>query len=181
MNCRKRRDDIKTRGVSLIWDKSIRNLFPGGMVSVMHPCNTLFVSFHGSLALGLRLNNGSRMSCEVHVRFCEGLAGRFRRSTLLVITVSGHYTKCGWAEHALKRLCEQIEPLGLRLNTEKTKIVDTLTGVHLDSLSLTSDAFQSVKEVDTSYYFPRRKRSALPLRQRSERLSAMGVQRLPRT
>ena len=30
----------------------------------------------------------------------------------IVITVSGHHTKQGWAERALLRLCEQIEPLG---------------------------------------------------------------------
>ena len=33
MKCRKRRDDIKTRGESLIWDKSIGNLFTGWVVS----------------------------------------------------------------------------------------------------------------------------------------------------
>jgi len=30
----------------------------------------------------LRLNNGSGVSREVHALFCEGLAGKFRRSTL---------------------------------------------------------------------------------------------------
>jgi RNA-directed DNA polymerase len=46
----------------------------------------------------------------------------------IVITVSGHHTKRRWAERALQRLREQIEPLGLVLNTEKTKVVDTLSG-----------------------------------------------------
>lgn len=46
----------------------------------------------------------------------------------IVITVSGHHTKRGWAERALQRLCEQIEPIGVQLNIEKTKIVDTLRG-----------------------------------------------------
>jgi group II intron reverse transcriptase/maturase len=46
----------------------------------------------------------------------------------IVITVSGHYTKVRWAPRALLRLREQIEPLGLVLNTEKTKVVDTLSG-----------------------------------------------------
>ena len=46
----------------------------------------------------------------------------------IVITVSGHYTKVRWAPRALQRLREQIEPLGLVLNTEKTKVVDTLSG-----------------------------------------------------
>jgi len=46
----------------------------------------------------------------------------------IVITVSGHHTKRGWAEHALQRLEEQLIPLGVSLNREKTKIVDTLKG-----------------------------------------------------
>ena len=46
----------------------------------------------------------------------------------IVITVSGHYTKVRWAPRALQRLRGQIEPLGLVLNTEKTKVVDTLSG-----------------------------------------------------
>jgi group II intron reverse transcriptase/maturase len=46
----------------------------------------------------------------------------------LVITVSGHSTKRGWAERALQRLEEQLTRLGVTLNREKTKIVDTLKG-----------------------------------------------------
>ena len=46
----------------------------------------------------------------------------------IVILVSGHHTKRGWAERALQRLTEQIAPLGVELNREKTRIVDTLTG-----------------------------------------------------
>jgi len=46
----------------------------------------------------------------------------------IVITVSGHHTKRGWAERALQRLEEQLTPLGVTLNREKTKIVDTLKG-----------------------------------------------------
>jgi group II intron reverse transcriptase/maturase len=46
----------------------------------------------------------------------------------LVITVSGHHTKRGWAERALQRLQEQIAPLGVELNLEKTKMVNTLNG-----------------------------------------------------
>src|SRR3954466_10610575 len=40
----------------------------------------------------------------------------------LVITISGHRTKRGWAQHALQRLEEQLIPLGVTLNREKTKI-----------------------------------------------------------
>jgi group II intron reverse transcriptase/maturase len=46
----------------------------------------------------------------------------------IVITVSGHHTKRGWAERALQRLQEQIAPLGVELNTEKTRVVNTLNG-----------------------------------------------------
>ncbi|HSW62295.1 MAG TPA: group II intron reverse transcriptase/maturase [Dissulfurispiraceae bacterium] len=46
----------------------------------------------------------------------------------IVITVSGHHTKRGWAERALQRLREQIAPLGVELNPEKTRVVNTLNG-----------------------------------------------------
>ena len=46
----------------------------------------------------------------------------------IVITVSGHHTKRGWAERALQRLREQFAPFGVELNQEKTKVVDTLKG-----------------------------------------------------
>jgi RNA-directed DNA polymerase len=46
----------------------------------------------------------------------------------IVITVSGHHSKRGWAERALQRLHEQLAPLGVELNKEKTKVVDTLKG-----------------------------------------------------
>ena len=46
----------------------------------------------------------------------------------IVITVSGRHTKRGWAERALQRLQEQIAPLGVELNQEKTRLVNTLNG-----------------------------------------------------
>jgi group II intron reverse transcriptase/maturase len=46
----------------------------------------------------------------------------------IVITVSGHHTKRGWVERAQKRLGEQLAPLGVELNVEKTKVVNTLKG-----------------------------------------------------
>lgn len=46
----------------------------------------------------------------------------------IVITVSGHHSKRGWSERALQRLQEQLAPLGVALNQEKTKLVDTLKG-----------------------------------------------------
>jgi group II intron reverse transcriptase/maturase len=46
----------------------------------------------------------------------------------IVITVDGHHRKRGWAERALQRLQEQLAPLGVELNQEKTKVVDMLKG-----------------------------------------------------
>ena len=68
------------------------------------------------------------MRREPHVRFCERAAVKLRRATHLVITISGHWSKRGWAELALQRLQEQLETLRVELNREKTKMVDTLKG-----------------------------------------------------
>ena len=46
----------------------------------------------------------------------------------IVITVNGHHTKRGWADRALQRLHEQLAPLGVELNKEKTKVVDAQKG-----------------------------------------------------
>jgi RNA-directed DNA polymerase len=46
----------------------------------------------------------------------------------IVITVDGHHTKRGWADRALQRLHEQLAPLGVELNKEKTKVVDAQKG-----------------------------------------------------
>jgi group II intron reverse transcriptase/maturase len=46
----------------------------------------------------------------------------------IAITVSAHHTKRGWAERALQRLQEKLTPLGVELNREKTKLVNTLDG-----------------------------------------------------
>ncbi|MGH9398556.1 MAG: hypothetical protein ACRD18_17110 [Terriglobia bacterium] len=63
------------------------------------------------------------MSGDVHVRFRESVGVKLPGATHLVIAVSGHHTKRGWAERALQRLQEQLEPLGVELNREKTKSV----------------------------------------------------------
>jgi len=46
----------------------------------------------------------------------------------IVVTVSGHHSKRGWAERALQRLQEQFALIGVELNREKTKVVNTLNG-----------------------------------------------------
>jgi RNA-directed DNA polymerase len=49
-----------------------------------------------------------------------------RFSDDIVITVSGHRSKTGWAERALERLQEEMAPLGVNINHDKTRMVDTL-------------------------------------------------------
>ena len=51
-----------------------------------------------------------------------------RFSDDIVIAVSGHHSKQGWSTRALERLKEELEPLGVALNHEKTRIVNTLKG-----------------------------------------------------
>ena len=51
-----------------------------------------------------------------------------RFSDDIVITVSGHYTKRGWAQRAMERLQEELAPLGVHINRDKTRIVNTLKG-----------------------------------------------------
>ena len=46
----------------------------------------------------------------------------------IVITVSGHHSKRGWAERAVQRLKEQLVALGVSVNEEKTQIVNMLNG-----------------------------------------------------
>jgi hypothetical protein len=45
-----------------------------------------------------------------------------------LITVSGHHSKRGWVHRARQRLEEQLAPLGVTLNREKTQVVDMLKG-----------------------------------------------------
>ena len=75
----------------------------------------------GNLAWGLRLNNGSRMSCE-------GLAGKFRRSTLLVVLVDGYYRWDWLLARVYKRLLEELAKLDVTVNEEKTRLVDLKEG-----------------------------------------------------
>ena len=46
----------------------------------------------------------------------------------IVITVSGHHTKRGWAARALQRLREHLNRLGVEVNPGKTNVVDTVRG-----------------------------------------------------
>jgi RNA-directed DNA polymerase len=83
------------------------------------------------LAANIYLNEVDWYFDAIRCRTAEGgyeAVNYHRFADDIVITVSGHHTKRGWAERALQRLREQIEPLGVSLNMEKTKIVDTLSG-----------------------------------------------------
>jgi group II intron reverse transcriptase/maturase len=81
-----------------------------------------------------------------------------RFSDDIVITVSGHFTRRGWAERALQRLREQIEPLGISLNMEKTTVVNVLKGDSFGFLGF--DLRRILNRERTRYYIlltPRKK------------------------
>ena len=83
------------------------------------------------LAANIYLNEVDWYFDEIRCKTAEGeyeAVNYHRFVDDIVITVSGHHTKRGWAERALQRLGEQIEPLGIKLNMEKTKIVNLLDG-----------------------------------------------------
>jgi group II intron reverse transcriptase/maturase len=83
------------------------------------------------LAANINLNEVDWFFDAVRRKTAEGeyeAVNYHRFADDIVITVSGHHTKRGWAERALHRLQEQIAPLGVELNLEKTKVVNTLNG-----------------------------------------------------
>jgi len=83
------------------------------------------------LAANIYLNEIGWMFDEIRRKTAQGsyeAVNYHRFADDIVITVSGHHTKRDWAERALLRLREQLAPLGVELNTEKTAVVDTLRG-----------------------------------------------------
>lgn len=68
----------------------------------------------------------------------------------MVVTVSGHSSKHGWAELALQRLQEYLEPLGVELNLEKTRMVNVLKG---GSFSFLGFDFRRVQNRSRTGYF----------------------------
>lgn len=68
----------------------------------------------------------------------------------MVITVSGHSSKHGWDKLALQRLREYLEPLGVELNLEKTRMVNVLKG---ESFSFLGFDFRRVQNRSKSGYF----------------------------
>jgi Reverse transcriptase (RNA-dependent DNA polymerase) len=71
-----------------------------------------------------RLDDRSRMSGDVHVRFCERLEGRFLRATRLIITANTQEDILNIMPHVETWLSQR----GLRLNSEKTQVVSIHDG-----------------------------------------------------
>lgn len=83
------------------------------------------------LAANIYLNEVDWAFDEIRKKTAQGpyeAVNYHRFADDIVITVSGHHTKRGWVERAQLRLGEQLAPLGVELNTEKTKVVNTLKG-----------------------------------------------------
>jgi RNA-directed DNA polymerase len=81
------------------------------------------------LAANIYLTEIDWMFDAIRIRTAQGpyeAVNYHRFADDIVVTVSGHHTKRGWAQRVLQRLEEQLTPLGVALNREKTKIVDTL-------------------------------------------------------
>jgi RNA-directed DNA polymerase len=83
------------------------------------------------LAANLSLNEVDWFFDAVRRKTAEGnyeAVNYHRFADDIVITLSGHHTKRGWAERALQRLQEQFALIGVELNREKTKVVNLLKG-----------------------------------------------------
>ena len=78
----------------------------------------------GRWAFCRRLDDGSGMSREAHVPFCEGLGVRFPRATHLITLCRTERD----AKEALRRLEFLMERLGLELHPNKTQLVNLKEG-----------------------------------------------------
>lgn len=74
----------------------------------------------GNLEFVLRLDGRSRMSREIHVRFCEGAGVKLPRATRLVMGFQ-HREE---AERFLVELQERLQQFGLELHPEKTRLIE---------------------------------------------------------
>lgn len=83
------------------------------------------------LAANIYLNQVDWAFDEIRCKTAQGpyeAVNYHRFSDDIVITVSGHSSKRGWAKRVLERLGEELHPLGVHLNRDKTRIVNTLKG-----------------------------------------------------
>lgn len=81
------------------------------------------------LAANIYLNQVDWAFDEIRRKTAQGpyeAVNYHRYSDDIVITVSGHSSKRGWPERALERLKEELAPLKVMVNTEKTRIVNML-------------------------------------------------------
>jgi hypothetical protein len=105
------------------------------------------------LAAHLDLNEGDGTFEAIRRKTAQGLyeaLNYHRFADDIVITVSGHSPKRGWAKRAWPRLEEPLAPLGVEGNREKTKRVDTLKGEALGCLGL--DLRRGRKRQGEGYY-----------------------------
>ena len=82
----------------------------------------------GGWGFVLRLDDGSRVSREVHARFCERLGVKFPRATHLVVLVDCH-PRHEWLRRAVEqRIREELAKLRVEVNEEKSRTVDLREG-----------------------------------------------------
>ena len=82
------------------------------------------------LAANIYLNQVDWAFDEIRRKTAQGpydAVNYHRFSDDIVITVSGHHTKHKWPERALERLKEELAPLKVTINMEKTRIVNMLS------------------------------------------------------
>ncbi len=72
----------------------------------------------------MRLDDGSRMSREIHVRFCESRGVQLPPATHLVVLCRS----AAQAEDAERRAAALLGVLGLELHPDKTRVVDLRGG-----------------------------------------------------
>lgn len=84
----------------------------------------------------------------------------------MVITVSGHSSKRGWAERALQQLQERLEPLGVELNLEKTRMVNVLKGEAFSFLGFDLRRVQNRNKTGYFIFMTPRKKARLAVKAR---------------
>jgi hypothetical protein len=112
-----------------------------------------------------RLDDKSRMSGDVHVRFRERLEGRFLRATRLVICCAGA------VEAPLQVLRQVLERLELSLNETKTRIVNA----QRESFDFLGFSYQVRRSRKSGKHYPHvepSKRSIQRIKDRTKELTA---------
>ena len=105
------------------------------------------------LAANIYLNEVDWIFDAIRRQTAQGLyeaVNYHRFSDDIVITVSGHHTKRSWAQRAMERLQEELAPLGVNINRDKTRIVNTLKG---EAFTFLGFDFRRVPKKRNSGYF----------------------------